>query len=85
MVFNFNTTRSFTDYGIPLKGKFKVVLDSDDPEFGGFDRINRTSYYTSTRKAERPTLDQPFYLYLYLPSRTALVFKKETVRRATDI
>lgn len=85
LVYNFNPTRSFTDYGIPVKGKFRIVVDSDNPEYGGFDRINRTSYYTSTRKSERPTLDQPFYLYLYLPSRTALVLKKEAVRRATDI
>jgi len=85
LVFNFHPTNSFTDYGIPLKGKFRIMLDSDDPEFGGFDRINRTSFYTSTRKAEKPTLDQPFYLYLYLPSRTALVLKREVVKRATDI
>jgi 1,4-alpha-glucan branching enzyme len=85
LVFNFHPTNSFTDYGIPIKGKFSIILDSDDPEFGGFDRINRTSYYTSTRKAERPALDQPFYLYLYLPSRTVIVLKREAVRRATDL
>jgi 1,4-alpha-glucan branching enzyme len=85
MVFNFHPTNSFTDYGIPIKGKFRIILDTDDPEFGGFDRVNRKPYYTSTRKAERPTLDLPFYLYLYLPSRSALVLKRESVRRATDI
>ena len=84
-VFNFHPTRSFTDYGIPIKGKFRIILDSDDPVFGGFDRINRTTLYMSARKAERPTLDQPFYLYLYLPSRCALVLKKEEVKRAIDI
>jgi 1,4-alpha-glucan branching enzyme len=85
LVFNFHPNNSFTDYGIPLKGKFRIVLDTDDPVFGGFDRINRNSYYTSARKAERPALDQPFYLYLYLPSRCALVLKREAVKRATDI
>ncbi len=84
-VFNFHPTRSFTDYGIPIKGKFRIILDSDNPVFGGFDRINRTTLYMSARKAERPTLDQPFYLYLYLPSRCALVLKKEEVKRAIDI
>jgi len=84
-VFNFNPTISFTDYGIPVKGKFKIMLDSDDPVFGGFDRIDRTAIYTSFRKAERPALNVPFYLYLYLPSRTALVFTKEPIRKATDI
>jgi len=84
-VFNFHPTRSFTDYGIPIKGKFRIILDSDDPVYGGFDRINRTTIYMSTRKTERPTLDQPFYLYLYLPSRCAIVFKREAVKRAIDI
>ena len=85
LVFNFHPTNSFTDYGIPVKGKFRIVLDTDDPGFGGFDRINRNAYYTSTRKGQRPTIDQPFYLYLYLPSRTCPCFKREAVKRATDI
>jgi 1,4-alpha-glucan branching enzyme len=84
-VFNFNPNRSFTDYGIPLKGKFRIVIDSDDPDFGGFNRIDRKTSYTSVRKAERQTINVPFYLYLYLPARTALVLKRETVRKATDI
>jgi 1,4-alpha-glucan branching enzyme len=84
-IFNFHPNKSFTDYGIPLKGKFSILIDSDDPAFGGFDRINRKAIYTSFRKAERQTLNVPFYLYLYLPSRTALVFKKEQIRKATDI
>jgi len=85
VVLNFHPVNSFTDYGIPVKGKFRIVLDSDDPAFGGFDRVNRTAFYTSTRKTDRPALDQPFYLFLYLPSRTALVLKREQVKKATDI
>ncbi len=84
-VFNFHPSVSFTDYGIPLKGKFRILIDSDDPDFGGFNRIDRKAVYTSIRKTERFTLNVPFYLYLYLPSRTALVFKKEQIKRATDI
>jgi len=84
-VFNFHPSLSFTDYGIPVKGRFRIILDSDDPAFGGFDRIDRNSAYTSVRKAERATLNVPFRLYLYLPSRTAIVFKREAVRKATDI
>ena len=84
-VFNFNPTRSFTDYGISLTGKFKVVLDSDDPGFGGFDRIDRSVIYRSVRKAAKNTLGVPFTLYLYLPARTAIVFKKEPVKKVTDI
>jgi 1,4-alpha-glucan branching enzyme len=84
-VFNFHPTNSFTDYGIPITGKFKIVLDSDNPKFGGFDRIDRSVIYRSVRKSERNTLNVPFRLYLYLPSRTALVFKKERVKNVTEI
>jgi 1,4-alpha-glucan branching enzyme len=84
-VFNFNPSVSFTDYGIPLKGKFRLILDSDDPAFGGFDRIDRKTIYTSLRKTEGRLVNAPFYLYLYLPARTALIFRKETIRKATDI
>jgi len=84
-VFNFNPSKSFTDYGIPLKGKFRIIIDSDDPDFGGFDRIDRKAAYTSVKKAERNSINVPFYLYIYLPSRTALVFKREAIRKATDI
>ncbi len=84
-VFNFHHVTSFTGYGIPVKGKFSIILDSDDPEYGGFDRIDRSSFYRSISKEERNILNAPFYLYLYLPSRTALVLKRESVRRATEI
>ena len=84
-VFNFNPTTSYTDYGIPVIGKFKIVLDTDDPAFGGFNRIDRKAVYISIRKAERNIINAPLYLYLYLPARTALVFKKEPIKRATDI
>lgn len=84
-VFNFHPTTSFTDYGIPVKGKYRIVLDTDDPAFGGFNRIDRNSIYISIRKAERNIINAPLYLYLYLPSRTALVFKQEPVKKATDL
>lgn len=84
-VFNFNPSVSFTDYGIPVGGKFRILFDSDDPDFGGFNRIDRDRTYMSIRKAERYTINVPYYLYLYLPSRTAIVFKTEPVRKATEI
>jgi len=84
-VFNFHPSVSFTDYGIPVQGKFRIVLDTDDPIFGGFNRTDRKIIYLSIRKAERNIINAPLYLYLYLPSRTALVFKKEAIRKATDI
>ena len=84
-VFNFHPSVSFTEYGIPVQGRFRIVLDTDDPLFGGFNRVNRNTIYLSIRKAQRNIINAPLYLYLYLPSRTALVFKKETLPKATDL
>jgi 1,4-alpha-glucan branching enzyme len=84
-VFNFHPTLSFTDYGIPVQGRFKIIVDTDDPAFGGFNRIDRNKVYMSVKKAERNIINAPLYLYLYLPSRTGIVFRREPVRRATDI
>jgi 1,4-alpha-glucan branching enzyme len=84
-VFNFNPTVSFTDYGIPVKGKFRIVLDTDDPSFGGFNRIDRRVVYFSIKKTDRNILNAPLYLYLYIPSRTGIVLKKESIRKATDL
>jgi 1,4-alpha-glucan branching enzyme len=84
-VFNFHPTLSYTDYGIPVTGRFKITLDTDDPEFGGFNRIDRSVFYRSIRKTDKQTINVPFRLYLYLPSRTALVFIREAIKKVTDI
>jgi 1,4-alpha-glucan branching enzyme len=84
-VFNFHPTLSFTDYGIPVKGKFRIILDSDDASLGGFNRIDSNRDYLSIKKAERNMINAPLYLYLYLPSRTAIVLKKVPVRKATEL
>jgi 1,4-alpha-glucan branching enzyme len=84
-VFNFNPATSFTDYGIPVTGKFKIIIDTDEPRFGGFNRIDRSVIYSSIRKSERHTLNVPFTLFLYLPARTAQVFLKQPVKKVTEI
>jgi len=84
-VFNFHPSMSFTDYGLQVKGKFKLILDTDQAELGGFGRIDQSKIYLSQKKTERGFVNAPVYLYLYLPSRTGLVFKKEQIRKATDI
>ena len=75
-VFNFNPTRSFSDYGFLVpRGSYKTVLDSDSIEFGGYGRVDD--------KMEHFTLMDPLYkkvrkewLKLYLPARSAIVLKK---------
>ena len=84
-VFNFHPVTSYTDYGVPVTGKFKVILDTDNPAFGGFDRIDRSIIYRAIKKIDRININEPYRLYLYLPSRTAIVLKKEPIRKVTDI
>ncbi|KAK6021387.1 alpha amylase, all-beta domain protein [Ostertagia ostertagi] len=40
-VFNFHTTKSFTDYkvGVEMPGIYKMVLNSDEERFGGHNRL----------------------------------------------
>lgn len=71
MIFNFNPSKSFTDYTIPAPpGKYILLLDSDSPLFGGFGRVlPATEYFTM------PTHGGANIIKTYLPSRTALVLK----------
>ncbi len=80
MVFNFNPTVSFPDYGIPLKGKYRIVLDTDRDDFGGFGRIDQSLTYYSVQESRRLKVSTPFTLKLYLPARTAVILEEIPVR-----
>ncbi|MEZ5072853.1 MAG: alpha amylase C-terminal domain-containing protein [Bacteroidales bacterium] len=70
-VFNFHPERSYTDYGLAVDaGKYRVVLSSDDPAYGGFARVDGTQVHRS--QVER-SFGFKHRLSLYLPSRSALV------------
>ncbi|KAK6779441.1 hypothetical protein RDI58_021625 [Solanum bulbocastanum] len=72
-VFNFHWTNSYSDYriGCLKPGKYKVVLDSDDPLFGGFGRIDHNAeYFTFDGWYD----DRPRSIMVYAPSRTAVVY-----------
>ncbi len=71
--FNFNPTRSFEGYFVPVlkKGDYKVILSTDNKEFGGFERIDNDYIYT-TEKIE----DGRIGFKCYLPARSAIVLKK---------
>ena len=71
--FNFSPTNSIPDYRfkVPAAGKYKVVLNSDSAEYGGFDRIDDEMSYPTV------TLFGEHFLSLYLPSRVVIVLKKK--------
>ncbi|MFI4910032.1 MAG: alpha amylase C-terminal domain-containing protein [Sedimentisphaeraceae bacterium JB056] len=73
--FNFNPVQSFTDYGIvTLPGEYRLILDSDEKQFGGFGRLMPgQSYYTMTLEKENEIVD---ILRLYLPARCCLVLER---------
>ena len=76
--FNFNPCLSFSDYGFSAPpGKYRVVLDSDEAEFDGFSRIkNGEEHISMDEKSPNGNRKYDHTLYLYIPSRCALVLKK---------
>jgi 1,4-alpha-glucan branching enzyme len=75
-VFNFNPEKSFTDYGFLIaKGRYRIVLDSDRPEFGGSGRVDNSMHHT-THLDPLYKKEKKEWLKLYLPTRTALVLEK---------
>ncbi len=72
-VFNFNPFQSFTDYAFEVtQGKYQVVLDTDNPAFGGFARQDAEYVHETHENAfGNPSLR------LYIPSLTAFVLEKK--------
>ncbi len=71
-VFNFHPTSSHRDYPIEVDpGEYRMILDSDAPEYGGHGRLRRDQrHFTAFVKAGETIRHA---LSLYLPTRTALV------------
>jgi 1,4-alpha-glucan branching enzyme len=75
-VFNFNPTKSFTDYGFLVgEGSYDIVLNTDDKAFGGFG-LNDDSVRHFTNHDPLYSKDRKGWLKLYLPARSAIVLKK---------
>jgi len=71
--FNFHPHQSFEGYFVETEetGAHRVCLSTDAPDFGGFDRIDRAYIYDAKKQPDGRT-----GFYCYLPSRTAVAFKK---------
>jgi len=64
--FNFHPQESYTDYAVAApSGEYQMVLDTDDPDFGGHGRLKPQQTHAAVAKG----------LSLYLPARCALVLK----------
>lgn len=73
-ILNWHPNNSIADYRIsmPESGTYKLVMSSDDKEFGGFGRVAKNGRYFTY--AER---DGRNYLRVYNTNRSALVLQKE--------
>lgn len=73
-VFNFHPTDSFTGYEITAPaGSYRIVLESDEPAYGGHGRLLKGYPYETVSNSGD---DASGILRLYLPNRTAIVFRK---------
>ncbi len=75
-VFNFHPTASYTDYKFALpKGRYSMIMDSDQSKYGGHNRLCEGQVHLTIQHAD----DDHDRISLYLPSRTALVFYRESI------
>ncbi|MES2893382.1 MAG: alpha amylase C-terminal domain-containing protein [Bacteroidota bacterium] len=68
-IFNFSPANSIFGYRfyVPQKGTYRIILNSDKKDFGGFDRVDDSIDYHT---------DEHQQLSIYLTNRTALVLQK---------
>lgn len=71
-VFSFHVDRSVPDYRffVPQSGRYRLVLNSDDARFGGFNRVDDSYIYETFEE------DGVSKLSLYITNRTALVLAR---------
>lgn len=71
-VFNFHPTKSYTDYriGVEVAGTYRVVLQTDTGEVGGFNRIDESTRFFTTSFSWN---NRKNFTQVYIPTRTAMV------------
>lgn len=68
-VYNFSPETSYVNHAIPSRrGVYRLVLSSDDAQYGGQNRISAAQSYVA----------QDDQLLVYVPARTCLVFERDT-------
>ncbi|KAM5382805.1 hypothetical protein ACJZ2D_002196 [Fusarium nematophilum] len=76
-IFNFHPTNSFSDYriGIDVAGTYRVVLNTDSKEVGGFNRIDESTRFFTTPMEWN---NRKNWTHVYIPCRTALILALES-------
>ena len=70
-VFNLHSNESYTDFKFEVRtpGKYKCILSSDDPMYGGLNRVKTSIYHFTQFNNDK------HYLSLYLPTLTCCVYR----------
>ncbi len=73
--FNFHINQSLPDYEffVPQKGEYEIILNSDAEAFGGHNRVDMSITHHTLHEKESGR----YYLKVYIPNRSALVFRKK--------
>lgn len=75
-VFNFHPTNSYTSLEIPVvQGKYKILLTTDETEFGGYGQIDSAMSYPTTVAS----IDDKSVIRLYVPARTAIILQRQFI------
>ena len=83
-VFNFNPYSSFQDYSVQTEaGKYKICLNTDSLNFGGNGLVDESMTYFTEHHANK--INHHSYMNIYIPSRSALVFRKLVSRSIYDL
>lgn len=73
-IFNFHPYKSYEHYRVGTKWAcyHKILLDTDESRFGGYDRLiyGHNNFFPIVKEKWN---NRPNYLHLYIPSRTAMV------------
>lgn len=80
-VFNFHPTNSYADYriGVDVEGTYKIVLNTDDKDVGGFNSIDaNTKFFTTPLEWN----NRKNWTHVYIPSRSAIVLALESAATA---
>lgn len=82
-IFNFHSSNSYEKYYVPIEFSclYNVVLTTDQIEFGGLNRVCLETVYSplpvSDDELKNESCSRKFYIFIYIPSRCAIVLKSE--------
>lgn len=78
IICNLHPSQSYTDYTIPIEaGEYILLLDSDEPQFGGHGRLQQGQHFFTQETEEDAVIS------LYLPTRTIVFLTRQSPEDCT--